>query len=204
MISLDELQRDALGEIFNIGVGRAAGALSQIVGGEIGLSVPQVDLIEIGAVRSALSGNQFQHFSSVSQYFEGPFNAEAVLIFPESNALAIVGHMLGNQLSPEELSEYEQEAMCEVGNIILNACVSAMADLFRIEFTGGLPRHRFGDSESLGFSLAEGAEFVLLLQVGLQINQAAVEGRLLFLLGVRSLQTLFDCVDRYLAEQGLK
>ncbi len=203
-LALDELQTDALGELFNIGVGRAASALSQIVRREIELSAPKVDLVPAGTVRATLSGSQFQHFSSVSQYFEGPFNAEAVLIFPEENALLIVSCMLGSQLSAEELSEYEQEAMCEVGNIILNACISVLADLFHVEFNGGLPVHRFGDVESLGFQADQGAEYVLLLQVAMRINQEQVEGHLLFLLGVKSLHQLFGCLDNYLVEQGLK
>ena len=107
-MELDDLQRDALGELFNIGVGRAANALSQIVSSEVMLSVPNVDLVTVAEVKEMLVKNEFRHFSTVSQYFEGPFNAEAVLIFPESNALVIVSHMLGHELAPEELSEYEQ------------------------------------------------------------------------------------------------
>jgi chemotaxis protein CheC len=204
MRELDELQQDALGEIFNIGVGRAAGALSQIVNSEIELSVPQVELVPIGQVRDTLSGSEFLHFSSVSQSFSGPFDAEAVLIFPEANALVIVSHMLGTHLSPEELSEYEQEAMCEVGNIILNACISVLADLFHVEFNGGLPKHRFSDRDGLGFESDYDAEFVLLLKVSMKINQANVVGHLLFLLGVQSLEALFDCLEKYLIEQGLR
>jgi chemotaxis protein CheC len=204
MMELDELQSDALGEIFNIGVGRAASALSQIVNSEIELSAPQVKLAPISEVRQTLAANEFNHFSSVSQHFEGPFNAEAVLIFPETNALIIVSQMLGSHLSPEELSEYEQEAMCEVGNIILNACISVLADLFHVEFNGGLPAHRFGDRDSLGFDLDEDSSYVLLLQISMKINQSNVEGHLLFLLGVKSLESLFACIDAYLVEQGLK
>lgn len=203
-MQLDELQSDALGEIFNIGVGRAAAAMSQIVKSEIELSVPRIQLVPTSDVRTALTSNEFRHFSSVSQQFSGPFDAEAVLIFPEANALVIVSHMLGNQLSPEELSEYEQEAMCEVGNIILNACISVLADLFHVEFSGGLPVHRFSDRESLGFDVSYDADYVLLLQVTMKINQANVEGHLLFLLGVKSLESLFACLDAYLCEQGLK
>lgn len=204
MIELDDLQEDALGEIFNIGVGRAANALSQIVKSEIELSVPQVELVPISQVRETLSGGEFNHFSSVSQNFQGPFDAEAVLIFPEANALVIVSHMLGSHLSPEELSEYEQEAMCEVGNIILNACVSVLADLFHVSFNGGLPKHRFSDREGLGFESDYEADYVLLLKVSMKINQANVVGHLLFLLGVQSLEALFACLEKYLVDQGLR
>lgn len=204
VMELDDLQRDALGELFNIGVGRAANALSQIVSSEVMLSVPNVDLVTVSAVKEMLVKNEFRHFSTVSQYFEGPFNAEAVLIFPESNALVIVSHMLGHQLAPEELSEYEQEAMCEVGNIILNACISALADLFCVEFNGGLPHHQFNDSEKLGFHLGQDSDYVLILQVKMLINRENIAGQMLYLLGLQSLTSLLNHLDQYLIEQGLK
>ncbi len=204
MLELDELHSDALGEIFNIGVGRAANVLSQLIKSEIELSAPEIKLAQIGQVRQTLAGNEFNHFSSVSQHFEGPFHTEAVLIFPEANALGIVSQMLGRQLSPEEFSEYEQESMCEVGNIILNACISALADMFNAEFIGSLPTHRFGDRESLGFEADYQSDYMLLLQISMKINQLNVEGRLLFLLGVKSMESLIACLDAYLVEQGLK
>ena len=58
-------------------------------------------------------------FGAVSQQFSGPFDADAVLLFTEENTLEIVRDMMGSQMSIEELAEFEQEAMCELGNIIL-------------------------------------------------------------------------------------
>jgi chemotaxis protein CheC len=129
MTQLTELQCDALGEIFNIGVGRAASSLSQIVNDEVLLSAPAVLVVPREKAAELLLGKEFRQFSSVSQNFSGPFDAQAMLIFPEVNALEIVRLMVGPHMSIEELSEFEQEAMCEVGNIILNACMSSLADL---------------------------------------------------------------------------
>ena len=150
-MDLNELQRDALGEVFNIGVGRAASSLSQIVNDTVLLSAPEVMLVHRSDAAKVLLGSEFRQFSTVSQHFSGAFDAEAMLVFPESNALEIVRLMVGPHMSIEELSEFEQEAMCEVGNIILNACMSALADLFHLSLNGTLPIHRFGDTESLAF-----------------------------------------------------
>lgn len=203
MITLSELQRDALGELFNIGVGRAAAALSAIVGGEVELSAPNVELIEPVQLKEHLLGNEFRQLSAVSQQFTGPFDAEAILLFPERNALTIVGRMLGEEIPPEELAEYEQEAMCEVGNIILNACVSALGDQFETEFSGSLPVHRFSDSESLELGVGADQAHILLLQIKLDIREERIEGHLLFLLEIRSLTALLQQLDQYLVRQGL-
>lgn len=201
-MDLNELQRDALGEIFNIGVGRAASSLSQIVNDTVLLSAPEVTLVRREEASRVLLGSEFRQFSTVSQHFSGAFDAEAMLIFPESNALEIVRLMVGPHMSIEELSEFEQEAMCEVGNIILNACMSALADLFHIALNGTLPVHRFGDTESLAF-LGADDQMVLVLQVDMTISQQRVQGHILFLLSVVSMKSMLDCLDAYLRENGL-
>lgn len=205
MMEVTDLQRDALGEIFNIGVGRAAASLSLIVNDEIELSAPTVLLLSPAEVHQALSGAEFTRLSLVAQDFSGPFDARAMLIFPEKNALAIVGHMLGESVAPEQLSEFEQEALCEVGNIILNACISALADMFGIEFEGTLPQHQIADLRTLDLFGVRGTQtpLILVVQVNLTIRQECIHGHLLFLLSVTSLQGLLDCIDQFLAEQGV-
>jgi len=203
MAELSELQRDALGEIFNIGVGRAASSLSLIVNDEVLLSAPGVMVVPREKAAEILLGTEFRQFSTVSQTFSGPFNAEAMLVFPESNALEIVRLMVGPHMSVEELSEFEQEAMCEVGNIILNACMSSLADLLRISFDSTLPLHRFGDTKSIDMLEGDEDHMVVLLQVDMTISQQCIQGHILFLLSVASMANLLACLNQYLSDQGL-
>lgn len=203
MIELTELQADALGEIFNIGVGRAASSLSQIVRDEVLLSAPGVMLLQRDQAASTLLGADLRQFSTVSQHFSGPFEAEAMLVFPEFNALEIVRLMAGGQMSVEELSEFEQEAMCEVGNIILNACMSSLADIFRVRLESTLPLHRFGDTHTLPLLSQHDDSIVLVLQVDMVIAKQRIQGHILFLLSVTSLGLLVELLDKYLKDQGL-
>ena len=200
---LNELQRDALGEIFNIGVGRAASSLSQIVNDEVLLSAPEVMVVHREQAAKVLLGAELNQFSTVSQSFSGPFDAQAMLVFPESNALEIVRLMVGPHMSIEELSEFEQEAMCEIGNIILNACMSSLADIFHIRFESTLPLHRFGDTYNLPILDGDEEQMVLLLQVDMIISQQRIQGHILFLLSVPSMSALLQHIDRYLSAQGL-
>ncbi|GAB1393394.1 chemotaxis protein CheC [Rhodocyclaceae bacterium] len=206
MIEVSELQRDALGEIFNIGVGRAAASLSQIVRDEIELTAPTIQLVVPSEVERVLQGREFDHLSMVSQEFSGPFDARAVLVFPEQNALRIVGQMLGGVVPPEQLGEFEQEAMCEVGNIILNACISALADLFRVEFEGSLPSYEHAERDSLDLfgSMDNDVPVILVVQIDLIIRQQSIRGHLLFLLSVSSLDELLRSINCYLETLGLE
>lgn len=203
VLILDEMQHDALGEIFNIGVGRAASSLSLIVNDEVLLTAPEVTLVRIDQAAKLLQSAELQQFSSVSQTFSGPFEAQALLVFPEANALEIVRLMVGPHMSIEELAEFEQEAMCEIGNIILNACMSSLADIFRVSFNSTLPLHRFGNAENLPVLEGDENQMVLLLQVDMVISQQHIQGHILFLLSVSSMNSLLACLNTYLAAQGL-
>jgi len=203
VLILDEMQHDALGEIFNIGVGRAASSLSQIVNDEVLLTAPEVTLVRIDQAAKLLQSAELQQFSSVSQTFSGPFEAQALLVFPETNALEIVRLMVGPHMSIEELAEFEQEAMCEIGNIILNACMSSLADIFKVSFNSTLPLHRFGNAENLPVLEGDENQMVLLLQVDMVISQQHIQGHILFLLSVSSMNSLLACLNAYLAAQGL-
>ncbi len=204
MAELNDLQRDALGELFNLGVGRAARSLSQIVRDEVHLSAPLVSLVRSSTIATDLLGSEFKELSMVSIRFSGPFDAQAILLFPERNALAIVSHMLDPGLLPEEVSEFEQEAMCEIGNIILNACISALADEFGVEFHGDLPMHHFNTPGALPLFDQDDDQVILVLQIHLAIRQERIKGHLLFLLSVSSLNALLTCVDGYLSRLGMQ
>ena len=136
MFELTELQHDALVEIFNMGVGSAANAMSRIVNEEVAMSVPKITFQNRTDAATALGNRESRRISGVSQHYEGSFNTDAILMFPEEKSLEIVRLMVGDAVPMEELTEMEQEAMSEIGNIILNACVGTLANIFNTELHG--------------------------------------------------------------------
>ncbi|MFZ6749840.1 chemotaxis protein CheC [Undibacterium sp. Ren11W] len=200
MDTLSELHLDALTEVFNVGAGRAAASLSEIVGDEVKLSVPSIEVKRSSEADSAIMTLNSARFGAVSQQFSGPFDAEALLLFTEDHALEIVRDMMGSQMSIEELAEFEQEAMCELGNIILNACLSAMADMLKISLNSSLPNYRIATVEELfkGLNNSPDEPYILVLHIDLTIEKRHSEGHLIFLLSSMSLRNLVTHIDRFL------
>ncbi|WP_394781224.1 chemotaxis protein CheX [Undibacterium sp.] len=200
MNNLTELHLDALGEVFNIGAGRAAASLSEIVGDEVKLSVPSVEIRKSSEVNAAILEMNSAKFGAVTQQFTGPFDAKALLLFTEHHALEIVRDMMGSQMSTEELAEFEQDAMCELGNIILNACLSAMADMLKISLSSSLPSYTVATTEELFRSIGQNHDqpFILILHIDLIIEKRLSEGHLVFLLSSESLKNLVSHIERYL------
>ncbi|MFZ6870648.1 chemotaxis protein CheC [Undibacterium sp. Di27W] len=200
MNSLTELHLDALSEVFNVGAGRAAASLSDIVGEEVRLSVPSVEIRKSSEIDVSSMGLQSERFGAVHQTFSGSFEAEAILLFTEEHALEIVRDMMGSQISLEDLAEFEQEAMCELGNIILNACLSAMADMLNIPLNCSLPDYSVATTEEIFRRVSDDLDqpYVLLLHIDLAIERRHSEGHLIFLLSSTSLKDLIIQLERFL------
>jgi chemotaxis protein CheC len=200
--TLSELHLDALAEVFNVGAGRAAASLSEIVGDEVKLSVPSIEVKKTSEINASIVALTNLKFGVVSQHFSGPFDAQALLLFTESHALEIVRDMMGSQMSIEELAEFEQEAMCELGNIILNACLSAMADMLHISLTSSLPDYRIASTDEIFKSLRSSDEqpYVLVLHIDLSIEKRHSEGHLIFLLSSMSLRSLVEHIELFLGK----
>jgi len=129
-----------------------------------------------------------------------------VLLFTEDRALSIVRDMMGSQMSLDELAEFEREAMCELGNIILNACLSAMADMLEITLNSSLPQYLVSSPEDISDRLAatrNDDSYVLVLHIDLVIEKHQTDGHLIFLLSSSSLHALVENVQRYLGKIGL-
>ena len=122
------------------------------------------------------------------------------MLFTESHALEIVRDMMGSQMSIEEIAEFEQEAMCELGNIILNACLSAMADMLTISLDSSLPNYKIASVEDIfaGLNQSEDQPYLLLLHIDLAIEKRHSEGHLIFLLSSMSLKNLVIQIERFL------
>jgi chemotaxis protein CheC len=200
MFKLSDLQHDALVEIFNLGVGQAAAAMSRIVNEEVTMSVPMIAFQSRAEVAKTLGSDEGRRICAIAQQFKGAFNTEAFLMFPEEKSLEIVRLMVGQSLSLEELSEMEQEAMSEIGNIILNSCMGTFANASGRELQGSLPTYHVGTGDViLGNSGKEWDGVVLTLKIDFNIEKPQIYGYVAFLLDMPALHDLQRYIDDYLA-----
>lgn len=200
MFTLTELQHDALVEIFNIGVGQAAAAMGSIVNEAVTMSVPSISFLSRGEAADMLNNEELNRICGVTQHYEGAFNTEAILMFPEDKSLDIVRLMVGEAMPLKELTEMEQEAMSEIGNIILNSCVGTLANIFGRELRGSLPLYHVGSSEDiLGVAGGNGNALVLMLHIDFVLEKHQIHGYVAFLLDITALHDLQEQVDQYIA-----
>ncbi|AGX87615.1 chemotaxis protein CheC [Candidatus Symbiobacter mobilis] len=198
-MTLSDIELDALAEVFNVGVGQAAHALSQLAGAMVRLNVPKVTMVSKQGVAEELIGHGSERICAVRQEFSGVFNTEAVLMFPVQQSLQLVQMMVDDDVPLEQLGEMEQEALAEIGNILLNSVVSGIADMLHLQFEGSLPQVELGQVASVLGECEEIREDVLSLQIDFAIDALAIKGFLVFLLDVDSVASLQSNVRAFLA-----
>lgn len=122
--NLTELQRDALQEITNVGMGKAGAALAQLLGTFVTLSVPRIVLVSVEELITVLR-NADQVGSGtplVRQAFQSDISGEAVVFFgPDgrSELRELMGY-------DDPAIGLEHEMLSDVANLLVGACVSSV------------------------------------------------------------------------------
>ena len=126
--SLSAHQLDALREVANIGAGHAATALSQMTGGTIMISVPQINIAPLEEVPPQIAGPE-EPVAAVLMHMLGDLTGRTLLVFPKTTAMRLSELMLRRPKgSSKELGELEQSAIKEAGNILSGAYMNALSD----------------------------------------------------------------------------
>ncbi|HYH20339.1 MAG TPA: chemotaxis protein CheC [Azospirillum sp.] len=145
MIVLSEIENDALAELANIGVSKASVALSRIVGDEVAMSVPTVEVVPCAEAARRFDAEYAGRLAAVSERFGGSIAGVALLVVPEANCLELVRAALPDEVPPDEADALAPEALAEVGNIALNNGLSSMANMLGARLDTALPRVLFGN-----------------------------------------------------------
>ena len=196
---LTDLQVDALTELVNIGVRRAAASLRQMVGRQVVLSVPSIEVTSRRTAAALMRERELGPLVTVSQTFTGGFSGRAMLIFPEANSMALARAVTGDDLAPEELKDFEDEALKETGNVVLSNCLATMANMLRYPVEMSIPSVAREEASTLfedGLASTTGA--VLFLYINFSVSDRDIRGYIALLMDLPSLDALRSVVSDFI------
>jgi chemotaxis protein CheC len=197
---LSDLELDALTELVNLGISKAAASLAGMVREEVILTVPKVSLVSREVAIQTLGAREARKLVAVHQIFEGDITGRALLIFPEARSLELVRAVVGGELSIEEIIEMEQEALAETGNIILNGCLATIANQLQRSLKISLPEILHGESEEF-FNLApppDPGDTVMFIYINFAVRNRNIEGYIAMLLDMPSIVALKVLISEYI------
>lgn len=202
---ISDLEHDALCELANVGMSRAAAQLSELLHDHIDITVPEVLVVEPDEIARALMLDVKTSVAAVWQKLSGDMDGTAILMFPSEDSKALVHSLVGQVMEgavDADLRAIEYEAMMEIGNIIIASAMVGMADMLGQEIRMSLPNyvetelssvmeHRIGDGS--GHQMR-----VVIMFTRLHAARRNIEGRMVLLMTVPSAKDLFAKLNELL------
>ena len=136
---LDEISRDILKEIGNIGTGNAVTALSQMLMHPVDIAVPDLKILKYQEVCSLLdSADELQ--TGIMVGVGGDMEGMFLFLLSETFTMMVLNKILGEEerefLNPGEM---ERSLICELGNIMCGSYINALASVMDLKLEVSVP-----------------------------------------------------------------
>ena len=190
---LNEDQIDALTEIVNIGVGRAAASLCDLIERPIELRVPRIRPWD-PADGECSDDSASDLNTSVIQDFSGSVHGRALLSFPEASGVALAQLLNeGEDIEPDELEMDLAGILEEVGNIVLNGVLGSLSNVIEGNLDYTVPRLETDRVASdIITSDGDAQQTILMADTHFEVADSEINGSLLLVFNLSEMQPLLD------------
>lgn len=199
LLSADRI--DALQEFINIGVGRAASILNEMIECPILLKIPIVEVFDTAQLQQKLEKHFNQgSFSTVRLGFSGQFSGTAELLFPTESAATLISVLTGEAPDSPDLDSVKIGTLSEVGNIVINGVMGSISNLLGQHLNYTIPIYLEDTIQNLLLPNQKGLQenVFLLAQTRFEIEQLEIAGDIILIFEVSSFGALINAIDREL------
>ncbi|MFO0949324.1 MAG: chemotaxis protein CheC [Planctomycetota bacterium] len=195
---------DVIKEMINVGVGRAASALNQMVDSRIHLRVPEVRVLSTEEFLAELALLGRQRISAVRMRFSGSFAGSAALLFPPASAANLVATLAGDGADSSDLDSIRAGTLAEVGNILINSVMGSMSNFLDERLTFSLPVYLEDNLEVICRSGGEESArpTILLARTHFIIEQLQVEGDIHLRFDLGGFDRVLQSIDALIREES--
>ena len=195
-MTLTELQLDAFKELVNIGVGRAASSLNDMLESHILLEVPEVSLLEYDEMEG-IQGNMANELSCVQLGFHGSFTGVAALVFPPPSAVQLVSALTGEDAGAPGLDGLIAGTLNEVGNIVINSVIGTIGNILDRPLDFSLPNYLQGHLwELLKMGAEPQRQQIILVRTHFTVMEKQLEGNIFLVFEAASFDALLLAIDQ--------
>ena len=198
-MNVDQMDIDALTELFNIGLHRAASSLSDLTGQRIIVDLPRLWICPIEETHARLVDLLDGDLATVHQIFRGTVTGDAVLVLDYDSATRLAALMTDGGVGiGGRLDQSAREVLAEVGNVILSSCLSSFGDMLQVAVSFSVPRMHVESLEGLLRSLRvdnEDLNFALLAATRFRLTEGEVGGYLMIAVGMSSLSLIARALE---------
>lgn len=192
-MNLTDLEHDALNELFNIGLHRAAASLSELTGKRVVVELPRLWVCSIEELKGRLLEVVSGDLATVHQFFGGPVAGDAVLLLEYEKAVMLADLMAGGDVAlGGKLDQSAREVIAEIGNVVLSSCLGAFGNVLRVAVSFSVPRIHVesldGMLRSVQIDREQGIPYALVAATRFVLSELEISGYLIVVIGVKSLE----------------
>jgi chemotaxis protein CheC len=191
---LNDMQIDVLREVGNIGSGNAATALSSMVGKMIDIEVPKVAILDFNDAINAVGGPE-KVIAGILIRINGDIEGMIMFLF-EENLIGLIEKTFFGEAPKDifSLSEAENSALNEMGNIMAGSYVNAIAQLAGMTIDIEVPVmavDMLGAIMSVpAIEMGEMGDKLLFIDNNMIIDKTSIQSKMLLLPTIDSLDNL--------------
>ena len=201
---LTAAQMDTLKELFNIGIGRAAGILNEMTNLHICLQVPFIKVLSHKEVKKEVEELGSFRVAAVRLAFKGPFSGTVALVFPPDSASKLVAVLTGEEPGTPDLDSVRAGTLSEVGNIVINGIMGSIVNVLNEQIEYSIPTYVEDTIDNLvALNGAAINSIVILARTRFTIEQIQVEGDIILLFEVGTFNALIAAIDKIKQNIGM-
>lgn len=186
---LSEEQRDALQELMNISMGRAANALARLVGAKVTLSIPRIVSVTPIEFAQMLTNTEVWY---TRQSFLGQIRGEVLTVLSKTGCDSI-GDLMDYEVPLD--NDTLSELLLELANILAGACLSGFAEQLALSAKLNMPTLFFPQSQQV--AQVHWAS-TLMMEVEFKVEASQFDSRVVICLEDRAVDILLQSLNRLL------
>jgi len=191
---LTSLEIDTLREIGSIGTGNAATALSQMLGKEVRITMPEVRIMGYNEAIEWIGGPE-EITAGVLVRLSGQISGIMLSVQPIEFVNLVLESVMDKGITNyEQLSELEHSALIEVGNIMISTFINALSGLADVNIDLTVPAYTVDmQGAILAVPMAEyggQSDYIMTIGGNFVCDNRQVPCRLLLSPDIRSLNVL--------------
>lgn len=199
-MNLTELEADALNELFNIGLHRAAASLSELTGKRVQVDLPRLWVCSIDELKERLMDVVSGDLATVHQFFGGPVAGDAVLLLEYEKAVMLADLLTGGEVAlGGKLDQSAREVIAEIGNVVLSSCLGAFGNVLNLAVSFAVPRIHVesldGMLRTVVIDRDQGIPYALVAATRFGLADLEISGYLVVVIGVKSLELVSEALS---------
>ncbi|KXB09483.1 hypothetical protein AKJ60_00185 [candidate division MSBL1 archaeon SCGC-AAA385M11] len=189
---------DALQEMTNIGMGKAAGVLNEMVNAHVHLQVPEIQVFQPGELACEMQLGVEASVSAVRLKFNEP-SGSAVLLFSQESAAKLVALLVGDGADSFDLDTLRVGTLQEIGNIVLSTVLGTLGDLLGEHFPFLPPEYLEENITTIVSEYDSQEHNILYIKTFFHVEQHNLEGEIIFIFQVNSFDRLLKGLDEMIS-----